>query len=220
VIDNQGTVQYARSSAESGFYFVAGGQYLTGYHVENNNQINGTGGAYWRALSLPEYGNLSIGANFFAMHYAHNENAFTHGMGGYFSPQAYILANVPFTWAGHYGTNWHYNIMGAIGVQAFQQSQTPLWPLAADSALETSQNNPQLPALTSVSANYDVDSEAAYQVSPHWFAGGYFAANNTRNYSFASVGFFVRYMFRSQPSTATSPTGLFPSDGLRPFSVP
>ena len=47
------------------------------------------------------------------MHYAHNEDAFTHGMGGYFSPQAYFLANVPFTWAGHYVTRWHYNIVAA-----------------------------------------------------------------------------------------------------------
>ncbi len=220
VIDNQGSVQYSRASAESGFYLIAGGEYLTGYEVESNTQVNGTGGGYWRALTLPEYGNLSIGANFFAMHYAHNENAFTHGMGGYFSPQGYILANIPFTWAGHYGTKWHYNIMSAIGVQAFEQGQTPLWPLAADKPLESSQNNPQIPALTDVSANYDLNSEYAYQITPHWFAGGYLGANNTRNYSFASVGFFLRYMFRAQPSTATAPTGLFPSDGLRPFAVP
>ena len=94
-----------------GFYFAAGGQYLTGYNVENNTRIDGNGGAYWRAFTSPEYGNLSVGANFFAMHYANNQNAFTHGMGGYFSPQAYFLANVPFTWAGHYAptgttTSW------------------------------------------------------------------------------------------------------------------
>jgi len=154
------------------------------------------------------------------MHYAHNENAFTYGMGGYFSPQAYFLGNVPFTWAGHFDTRWHYNIMGAMGIQAFQQASTPLWPLPAQKALETSQNNPFLPALTSVSANYDLRSEAAYQISSHWFAGGYLAANNTRNYNSASVGFFVRYLFREQPSTATAPTGLFPFDGFRPFTVP
>ena len=97
-----GPRQFAHGDAQSGFYFAAGGQYLTGYNVENNTRIDGTGGAYWRAFTSPEYGNLSVGANFFAMHYANNQNAFTHGMGGYFSPQAYFLANVPFTWAGHY----------------------------------------------------------------------------------------------------------------------
>ena len=48
VMANQGNVQYSRGDAESGFYFGAGGQYLTGYKVETNNRIDGSGGAYWR----------------------------------------------------------------------------------------------------------------------------------------------------------------------------
>jgi hypothetical protein len=154
------------------------------------------------------------------MHYANNQNAFTHGMGGYFSPQGYFLGNVPFTFVGHYGTSWHYNIMGGLGVQAFQEDRTPLFPLAGDKSIETGQNNPMLPDMTSVGANYDVRGQVAYQISPHWFAGGFFGANNTRNYSSATGGFYVRYLFRPQPSTAAGPTGIFPSDGLRPFTVP
>jgi hypothetical protein len=223
VVSNQGEVKFAHGAAESGYYFSAGGQYLTGYNVEHNYRVDGNGGAYWRAYTSPEYGNLSVGANFFAMHYQDNQYAFTYGMGGYFSPQGYFLANVPITWDGHYVTgasSWHYNIMGALGVQAYQENSTPLWPLAQNKPLETSQNNPMLPDLTSVSANYDLRSQVAYQISPHWFAGGYLSANNTRGYNFVSVGFFVRFMFREQPSTATAPTGLFPWDGLRPFTVP
>ena len=220
VVANQGNVQFTKGDAQSGFYFGAGGQYITGYNVEKNTRIDGSGGAYWRLLTSPEYGNLSIGVNFFAMHYAHNESAFTHGMGGYFSPQGYFLGNVPFTWAAHYGTHWHYNILGGLGVQAFQESQTPLWPLASDKSLETSQNNPLLPDMTSVGPNYDLRGQVSYQISPHWFAGGNFGANNTRNYTSAQAGFFVRYLFREQPSTAAGPTGIFPTDGVRPFTVP
>jgi hypothetical protein len=220
VVANQGQVQYARGDAESGFYVGAGGQYLTGYTVETNNRIDGSGGAYWRLKTVPEYGNLSIGVNFFGMHYAHNEDAFTHGMGGYFSPSAYFLANVPFTWVGHYGTHWHYNILGSLGVQAFQEELTPLWPLAVDKSLETSQNNAMLPAKTSVGPNYDLRTQVSYQIGPHWFAGGFLSANNSRNYDAISAGFSIHYMFRSQPSTATAPTGIFPVEGVRPFAVP
>jgi tetratricopeptide (TPR) repeat protein len=220
VVANQGNVQYSHGDATSGFYVGAGGQYLTGYNVRNNTRIDGDGGAYWRLFAAPEYGNLSIGVNFFAMHYANNQNAFTHGMGGYFSPQGYFLANVPFTFTGHYLTNLHYSVVGGFGVQAFQTDKTPLWPLAGDKSIETGQNNPMLPDSTNVGGNYDLRGQVAYQISPHWFAGGFFGANNTRNYSSASAGFFIRYMFRSQPSTAAGPTGLFPSDGLRPFTVP
>jgi len=220
VVANQGNVQYAHGDAESGFYLGGGGQYLSGYTVEKNSRFDGSGGAYWRLKTMPEYGNLSIGVNFFAMHYAHNEDAFTHGMGGYFSPAAYFLANIPFTWVGHYGTHWHYNILGSMGVQAFQENLTPLWPLAVDKALETSMNNAMLPAKTSVGPNYDLRSQVSYQIGPHWFAGGFISANNSRNYASVSAGFSIHYMFRAQPSTATTPTGIFPTEGLRPFAVP
>ena len=220
VVYDQGQVQIAHGDAQSGYYFSASGQYITGYHVLNNNRVDGNGGAYWRILTSPEYGTLSMGANFFAMHYQNNQNAFTHGLGGYFSPQGYFLANMPFTWSGHYINRWHYNVMGALGVQAFQEDSAPLWPLAVDKPLQTAQNNPTLPNITTISGNYDVRSQIAYQFSPHWFVGGYIGANNSRDFTYTSVGFFVRFMFREQPSTATSPTGLFPWDGMRPFSVP
>ncbi len=220
VIANQGNVQFGKGDAESGFYISAGGQYLTGYKTETNTRIDGGGGAYWRLKTTPEFGNLSVGVNFFAMHYAHNEDAFTHGMGGYFSPAAYFLANVPFTWTGHYGTKWHYDALGSLGVQAFQVDLTPLWPLAVDKSIETSQNNPMLPAKTSVGPNYDVRSHVSYQIGPHWFVGGFAGANNSRDYTAISAGFSIHYMFRAQPSTAAGPTGLFPTDGVRPFTVP
>jgi len=220
VVANQGQVQYAHGDAESGFYLGAGGQYLNGYQVQANNRIDGSGGAYWRLKTMPEYGNLSIGANFFGMHYQHNEDAFTHGMGGYFSPQFYFLANVPFTWVGHYGTRWHYNILGSLGVQAFQEALAPLWPLAVDKPLETAMSDAMLPAKTSVGPNYDVRSQVSYQISPHWFAGGFVGANNSRNYTSVNAGFSIHYMFRTQPSAATGPTGIFPTDGVRPFTVP
>ena len=220
VVANQFTAQYSKGDAESGFYVGGGGQYLTGYSVQTNDRFDGSGGAYWRLLTSPEHGNLSIGVNFFAMHYAHNQQAFTYGMGGYFSPSAYFLANVPFTWAGHSGTRWHYNVLGSLGVQAFQEDLAALFPLAGQKSLEISSGNLALPAMTSVGPNYDLRANAAYQIGPHWFAGGFFGANNSRNYSSVSAGFYVRYLFRSQPSTVTTPTGLFPTDGLRPFTVP
>jgi hypothetical protein len=220
VVADEGNIQFARGDAMSGFYFGIGGQYINGYNVETNSRVDGNGGAYWRIKAYPEYGTLSVGANFFAMHYGNNQDAFAFGMGGYFSPQAYFLANVPFTWAGHYQTRWHYEIVGGLGVQAFQQDLTPLFPLPGQKASEVALNNAALPALTSIGANYDIRANVGYQITPHWFAEGFASGNNARNYNAATVGFSIHYMFRTQPSTVTSPTGLFPHEGLRPFTVP
>ena len=221
VIANSGNVQFAKGDLNSGFYLGVGGQHITGLHVLENNRIDGSAGAYFRVLTMPEYGQLNVGANFFAMHYSTNVLAFTYGMGGYFSPQAYFLANVPITWTGHYKTRWHYTVLGSFGVQAFSEDKEPLFPL--DPAIEIGFNNPSLPALTSVGPNYDLRGQVAYAISEHWFAGGFASANNSRNYTTVNAGFSIRYMFRSQPSTVAGPTGLFQTDDahpLRPLTVP
>ena len=178
-------------------------------------------GAYFKVWTLPEFGTLNIGANFFGMHYSTNIQAFTYGMGGYFSPQAYFLANMPITWTGHYLTRWHYTILGSLGVQAFDQTASELYPL--DKAIEISQNNPFLASHTSVGPNYDLRGQVAYGLSDHWFIGGFAGANNSRNYTSINAGFSVRYLFRPQPSTVAGPTGIFQTDdqhAMRPFMVP
>ncbi len=220
VVADQGTAEFSRGEALSGYYFGVGGQYIQGYNVKNNFRFDGNGGAYWRVKAYPEYGTLSLGANFFGMHYDNSQEAFTFGMGGYFSPQFYFLANLPLTWEGHYQTRWHYEVVGGLGIQAFQQDATPLYPLVNQKAIEIALNDAELPDLTSVSANWDIRGNAAYQITPHWFAGFFVSGNDTRNYNFVSAGFSIHYMFRSQPAAVTAPTGLFPTDGLRPFTVP
>jgi len=91
---------------------------------------------------------------------------------------------------------------------------------ASGGTLPTDSLQNALQALTSVGANYNLRGNVAYQVSPHWFAGGFLSANNSRNYASVSAGFSIHYMFRAQPSTVTSPTGMFPYEGFRPFTVP
>ena len=220
VMADQGNFQFSRGDALSGYYFGVGGQYISGYNVKNNSRFDGDGGAYWRIKSYPEYGSLSLGANFFGMHYDNNQDAFTFGMGGYFSPQFYFLANVPVTWVGHYQTRWHYQIVGGLGIQAFQQDQTPLYPLVGQRAIEIALANAALPALTSVGPNYNFRADVSYLIGPHWFAGAFLGANNSRNYNSFTAGFSVHYMFRAQPAAVAAPTGIFPEDGLRPFTVP
>ena len=170
--------------------------------------------------SYPEYGTLSLGGNFFGMHYNRNEEAFTFGNGGYFSPQFYFLANVPLTWEGHYQTHWHYEVVGGLGIQAFQKRCHAAIPAGEREGHRDRAEQCELPALTSVSANWDIRARLSYQITSHWFAGFFVSGNNTRNYNFVSAGFSIHYMFRSQPSAVASPTGLFPEDGLRPFTVP
>ena len=187
--------------------------------MQTNSRFDGTAGAYWGVFSRPDYGNLTVGMNFFGMHYAHNLRYFTYGQGGYFSPNAYVVAGVPLTFNGHYGAKFHYRVAASIGIQSFQEDQAPYYPL--DFATQVAQGNPYYPSMTSVGGNYNFETEASYAIADHWYVGGYLTANNSRDYNSEKAGFFLRYLFRPQPTLEENgPTGLFPVQGLRPFQIP
>jgi tetratricopeptide (TPR) repeat protein len=249
VVSNAGNVQYSRGDDTSGYYAGFGGQYITGLNVLTNNRIDGVAGAYWKVLNIPGSGDLTLGANFFGMHYAHNLRYFTYGQGGYFSPSVYFLANVPFTVNGRYGANLHYTVSGALGLQAFQEDSSLYFPTHVYSApvpvtLPTTSsagvlaatphlhpvvpilpippafNNPSYPAQSVVGGNYDLHAEVSDHVVDRWYIGGFLSLNNTRDYANQSIGFFIRFMIRPQDVTEGGPTGLFPIQGLRPLLVP
>lgn len=79
VVASGGDVQYSRGSTITGFYVSAGGQSIDGDHVQTNRRIDGSAGAYWRVRSIPDQTNVTVGVNFFGMHYAHNLTYFTYG---------------------------------------------------------------------------------------------------------------------------------------------
>jgi tetratricopeptide (TPR) repeat protein len=219
VISNAAELHIARGDGNSGWYIQGGGQYITGTHVETNRRLDGDAGSYWAIWNQPEYGTLTLGANFFGMHYAHNLRYFTYGQGGYFSPGAYLLGNVPVSFAGHSGNNFHYNVTGSLGVQAFQEDAAPYYPL--DPAIQAAARNAYYQEQSSVGGNYDLKGAAAYAISDHWYVGALVSMNNSRDYNNDQVGFFVRYMFHKQaPDGEIGPTGIVPIDGIRPLQLP
>jgi tetratricopeptide (TPR) repeat protein len=224
VIANAGEGQLAFGDNRSGWYIQGGGQYITGRNVESNRRIDGDAGAYWAVWHGPENGDLSIGMNLFGMHYDNNLRYFTYGQGGYFSPGAYMLAGIPFTFNGHHGARFHYQATGSLGIQAFEEDSAPYFPLQSTVFIPIRSvpvTNPYYPASTSVGGNYSITGEGAYAIAEHWYVGGYLDFNNTRDYASEKIGFFMRYLIRPQPaSEQIGPTGLFPVQGLRPLQVP
>jgi tetratricopeptide (TPR) repeat protein len=217
VVSNAANLQFSRGDALSGYYAGVGGQYITGTRVMDNHRIDGVAGAYWKVAGIPNTADVTLGANFFGMHYEHNLEYFTYGQGGYFSPNVYFLANMPFTVQGQYGDKLHYTVAGAIGVQAFQESSTPYYPFGLPPGLTS---NPSYAAKSVVGGNYDLHAEVAQHVIDRWYIGGFVSLNNTRNYASQTAGFFIRYISRPQLTGDDSQTGLFPYQGLRPLLVP
>ncbi len=218
VVATGGGLRFDVGNEKSGLYVTGDGSQLTGYHVLDNVKYEGSMGAYFRVKQFPGYGSLNVGATFFGMHYDYNERGMTYGQGGYFSPNVYFLAAVPITYTGYYKTDFHYTINGSVGVQTFQEAAAPYYPL--DLALQTSSNNPYYPLNSNTGLNYAVDAQGSYRIADHWYVGAFVTGNNTNNYNTVSGGFFVRYLFKPQYPTESGPTGLFPTQGIRPLRVP
>ncbi|GAA3764235.1 cellulose synthase subunit BcsC-related outer membrane protein [Terriglobus aquaticus] len=234
VIATGGGVRLDQGNERAGLYASADYATLTGFHVLENRRIEGTGGAYFRVHTFPGIGTLNVGGSLFAAHFDHNERATSYGLGGYFSPDVYILGTVPVTFTGHSGNAWHYVAQAAVGVQTFHENNDPYFPLPEDAALQTAalqgctvlslqQRNcatAYQPLNTGTGANFSITGEASYRVTDHWYAGLALEANNTNNYTLVQPTIFLRYLFKSQYPTDDYPTGLFPSNGLRPLRVP
>ncbi len=232
VVSTGGGMRFDFGDEHSGFYVSGDGAALTGYHVLDNTKIEGTMGAYFRVKVFPGVGSLNVGGSFFAMHYAHNELPLTYGNGGYFSPEIYFLGSVPITFNGYAGTRWHYQVSAALGVQTFEQDTAPYFPLdpvqqagafSGCTLVSIAQKNcgtAEVAKSTSTGANFNIGGEFSYHIAEHWYVGGAFAANNTNNYTMVQPTFFARYLFKPQYPTETYPTGLFPTEGLRPLRIP
>ncbi len=220
VVQTGGGVRFDSGNEKAGLYLQVEGAQLTGYHVLDNTKFDGTVGAYFRVKVFPGYGTLNVGGTLFGEHYAQNERPETYGLGGYFSPSAYVLAAVPVTFNGHYREKFHYVVNGSVGIQTFQEDSQAYFPL--DPVLETSFANGRTAVNSNTGLNYAIDAQGAYQVNEHWYVGGFLTANNTNNYNTITGGFYARYLFRPQYQTVDYPTGLFPIEStvLRPLRVP
>ena len=234
VIATGGGVRLDVGNERAGLYGSADYATLTGFHTLENRRIEGTGGAYFRVHTFPGVGTLNVGGSLFAAHFDHNERATSYGLGGYFSPEVYILGSVPVTFTGHAGNAFHYVVQAAAGVQTFQENNDPYFPLPEDAALQTAalqscsvlslqQRNcatAYQPVNTGTGANFSITGEASYRITDHWYAGGALEANNTNNYTLVQPTIFLRYLFKSQYPTDDYPTGIFPTNGLRALRVP
>ncbi|MDQ2843836.1 MAG: cellulose synthase subunit BcsC-related outer membrane protein [Acidobacteriota bacterium] len=216
VMANTASVQGRWGDDKSGVYVNGGYQTLDGRSVARNTAENGNVGAWWKVASLST-GNLTVGMNFSAMHYAENLRYFTLGQGGYFSPQQYFLFSVPLRWTGSYGHRVQYTIGGSVGSQHFTEDSSPYYP--TDAALQASSKLFYQP-FASTGANFSFDGRLSYQMTPHWFLGAFATANNARDYTAASAGLFVKYTFEERPMNLDNNVPSIPDwRGQQPFSM-
>jgi len=209
----------------SGLYVNAAFQYLTGYNVESNNAVKGGGGVYTRVVKDTDQ-TLTVGVNTTLMRYDKNLSYFTYGQGGYFSPQQYVILNLPVEWTGRNGA-FTYDLKGSIGVQHYREDPSNYFPtrsdLQKDAATNATAVNATLgantvdagavyPGQSKTGVAYSLNATGEYQLAPQLSFGATASLGNAYQYREWIAAVYVRYSFTKQlglqpfpPSAFTSP---------------
>lgn len=180
-----GSVSYDDNG--NGLYADASYHRYEGENVRSNSGYEANLGGYVNVYKTDDT-SVTAGANVNYQSYRNNQNEFTFGNGGYFSPQSFVSVAFPV----HFKTTrgkWQLNADLSPGFQSYKQDETALYPTMADAQA-------QLAALkaqdTDVRSTYDSLSKTGFA-----FAGGlsgyYQLSDNTRLGGEASYNSFGVY---------------------------
>ncbi|MBC8745765.1 MULTISPECIES: cellulose biosynthesis protein BcsC [Paraburkholderia] len=194
-----------------GVYGYGSVKYLDGHNVRSNVGAEVGAGTYWYLLRT-ENSMLSAGVNLSGMIYDHNENNFTYGNGGYFSPQRFYAFNLPLTWAQR-SERWTYKLQGAVGVQYYHQAGSPYFP--SDSGLQAAAVSAAStigladgaihPDQSSTGFGYNLLATAEYRFTNHLTGGASVGANNSSSYRQWAAGLYLRYALAPQTKALDMP---------------
>jgi len=217
VTSNGGRASLGWDDGMSGAYVNASYEYFDGQNVESNTAVKGGGGVYTRLFTDANQ-TLTVGVNTTLMHYDKNLSYFTYGQGGYFSPQQYVILNIPVEYKGRNGA-FTYDVKGSIGVQHYRQNTSNYFPTdsGAQQVVASLTATPYTtsgvyPATSKTGVAYSFNASGEYQLAPQLFVGGSASLGNAYQYREYMAAVYVRYSFTKQlgavtfpPTTLTSP---------------
>jgi tetratricopeptide (TPR) repeat protein len=108
-------------------YQAAEGAFIDGKGTQDNWMLGYTL-AVGYALGWPGFDYASLGPYFQFSHYAHNQNRFLPGHGGYFSPQEFYAGGVQLALRTEEGKRFLVESRVSVGVQHFREAKAPWLP--------------------------------------------------------------------------------------------
>jgi lipopolysaccharide biosynthesis regulator YciM len=127
VTKNGGKVEYGYDDGFLGGYM--GGSYYgyRGKNVLSNNSFGLNAGLYVHPFKATMYQDLTVGIDLNYENFKHNENNFTFGHGGYFSPQKYFVASIPVNYKKK-TENLELNANVSLGYQTYHLNEEDYFP--------------------------------------------------------------------------------------------
>ncbi|WP_030128904.1 cellulose biosynthesis protein BcsC [Pseudomonas sp. QTF5] len=187
---NGGRAQLSYDDNEVGAYGYASWHQLLGNHVQSNNRSELGSGVYWYLQNETD-SKLTVGLSMTGMSYANNQDFFTYGHGGYFSPQTFFALGIPVTWAQRTG-RLTYQVKGSVGVQHFEQDSADYFP--NDKAMQAA-SGLRYEGQNKTGIGYSVAAAAEYRLGSNILLGANLGLDNARDYQQLSGALSLRYLF-------------------------
>lgn len=186
-----------------GTYARVGTYMFDGENVKSNNMTQLGAGVFWRLIQSTE-NNLTVGLDLASYSYEDNQNFYSLGHGGYFSPQSYLNLGIPITLSGKRG-QLSYSVRAFAGFQDFETDfalvfpenpnlQTQLELLAEEDATVRTFHE----ASKESSLNYNLSSEFEYLIKPQLGIGASLTLQSAANFNEQNLSFFTKYYFKPQ----------------------
>ncbi len=200
VTESGGSISVFRTIAPKWTIFLNGSYgYLDGTNVETNTRLSGTAAlAYEFEVKNFEYITLGLAASYES--YENNQNHFTYGNGGYFSPEYLGQVLLQGQFLTSEGRKWIAAGTLGLGVQNNKQAASPYFPLNPDGRMFESEESSTVIGL--------IGAQGAYMISPNWLIGGELGYAVTADYNEGSVSLFVRYFFEPRNGLLRTDLGL------------
>ncbi|MCX7084174.1 MAG: cellulose synthase subunit BcsC-related outer membrane protein [Methylococcales bacterium] len=182
-------------------------QSIDGENLKNNDKIQGQIGIYGAVWKDPRnIANIDLGLNTLAMHYTNNQNEFSYGNGGYFSPQAYASLTLPLTVFGRYDT-WAYSVR-LSGSYSYSKLEDSLYypnnsnyqSQASDNGLSSVYKGTSTYAFT-----YGVAAIVEKRITDHWSIGARAQIQRTLFYNPSNIGLYLKYDFNEHWDSIDTP---------------
>ncbi|MBT2338471.1 MULTISPECIES: cellulose synthase subunit BcsC-related outer membrane protein [Pseudomonas] len=204
----RGEMSYDNSKV--GAYGYGSVHELLGHNVESNTRGELGGGVYWYLDNMQDH-SLTVGLSATALGYENNQDFFTYGHGGYFSPQSYFALGVPVTWQQR-TERFTYQVKSSVGVQHFQQDGADFFP---DDSARQAASGSRYSGQSKTGVGYSLAAAGEYKFGSRFFLGATIGLDNASDYQQFNGGVYARYMFEDMTG---SPMALPVSPYRSPYS--
>lgn len=126
VTRNGAKVQYAWDDGKIGAYAGGGFYNYEGKSVASNDEVKAWIGSYAKFYKDDQQ-EVKAGVHVDYMNFRNNQNYFSLGHGGYFSPQDYVSVSLPVAYTRRFEKG-EVSLNGAIGIQSYKQKGSDYFP--------------------------------------------------------------------------------------------